>query len=52
MNMVDLTDVALATADYAGGGLGHATHLFLHLQAVVGGHDSLVGSRNSCPTGH
>ena len=52
VNVVDFAVGALATADNARGGLGHAAHLLTHLQAVVGGHGILAGSRSRCPTGH
>ena len=51
VNVVDFEVVVLAAADDAGGGLGHAALLHVHLQAEVGGHDILAGSRSRSPTG-
>ena len=51
VEVMDLAEVVLATADAAGGGLGQATHLLPHHQAVVGGHGYPEEARSRCPTG-
>ena len=51
VEVVDSAHITLATADYAGGGLGQAAHLLAHLEAVVGGHSCLAGASRACPTG-
>ena len=52
VDMVDLANVAPATTNYTGFGLGQASHLSLHFQAVVGGHGCLVEANNNYPTDH
>ena len=49
--VMHFAQVTLATADYAGGGLGQAAHLVGHLTAVVGGHSCLAEASRACPTG-
>ena len=51
VEVVDLAHITPATADYTGGGLGQATHVLAHLEAVVGGHGCLAEASRSCPTG-
>ena len=51
VKMVDFTHIAPSATDNAGGGLGDATHLLAHLQAVVGGHSIPVEAKKNCPTG-
>ena len=51
VELVDFAHITLATADYAGGGLGQAAHLLAHLEAIVGGHGCLAEASRACPTG-
>ena len=50
VQVVDLAHITPATADYTGGGLGQATHVLAHLEAVVGGHDCLAEASRSWST--
>ena len=51
VDVMDLAEVVLSAADHARGGLGQATHLLPHLQAVVGGHGYPEEAKSRRPTG-